>query len=108
MTPRACLGCGIPVPMGSRCPPCAGKVAQAKRARRPYSATAVEKRRRAAAVAEWVSTHGWTCPGWGDREPHPSSDLTADHIVAVGAGGDEGGALRILCRQCNGARGARP
>lgn len=107
MTPRPCLGCGRVIPTGSRCPDCARDTRRAKRLRRPYSDTAVEKRRRRAAVAEWVSTHGWLCPGW-QREPHPSTDLVADHIVAVAAGGAESGPLRVLCRRCNSARGARP
>lgn len=41
------------------------------------------------------------------REPHPSSDLTADHPHAVGAGGDERQTLTVLCRSCNGAKAAR-
>jgi 5-methylcytosine-specific restriction enzyme A len=101
---RACLGCGCIIPSGSRCTRCATKVQQAKRQRRPY--TAAERDRRAAVVAEWRATYGDVCPGW-QREPHPSADLVADHIVAVAAGGAESGPLQVLCRCCNSARGAR-
>jgi 5-methylcytosine-specific restriction enzyme A len=103
--PRACIGCGTTIPAGSRCTPCTTKVMQAKRQARPY--TARERDRRARAVDQWVSTNGWLCPGW-QREPHASSDLTADHVEAVAAGGDEDGPLRVLCRRCNSARGAKP
>jgi 5-methylcytosine-specific restriction enzyme A len=106
MTPRPCLTCGRLTSSGTRCTRCATAVSRAKRVVRPY--TAAEKRRRAAAVAEWRATYGDVCPGWGDREPHPSADLTADHIVAVAAGGAEDGPLTVRCRACNSARGARP
>jgi 5-methylcytosine-specific restriction protein A len=109
VTPRPCLDCRRLTSSGPRCADCerprARQTQQRKRAVRPY--TTAEKRRRAAAVAEWVSTHGQWCPGW-QREAHPSSDLVADHIAAVAAGGPESGPLRVLCRSCNSARGARP
>jgi 5-methylcytosine-specific restriction enzyme A len=105
VTPRPCIGCGVRIPSGSRCPLCTSKMQRTKRQRRPY--TAAERDRRAAAVAEWRAQHGDVCPGWG-REPHPSSDLTADHVVPVAAGGIESGSLRVLCRRCNSTRGARP
>jgi 5-methylcytosine-specific restriction enzyme A len=113
VTPRPCLGCGRVIPSGSRCPACQRPRARAtqrdKRQRRPY--TTAEKRRRAAAVTEWVSTHGQWCAGWQGREPHAvvwPNVLTADHVVPVAAGGDEGGPLLVRCRACNSSRGARP
>ncbi|MYE70854.1 MAG: HNH endonuclease [Gemmatimonadetes bacterium] len=57
------------------------------------------------AVAAWVEENGEICPGWG-RVPHPSGDLTADHIVPRSQGG-EGGAVQVLCRSCNSRRGTR-
>jgi 5-methylcytosine-specific restriction enzyme A len=108
MTPRPCLDCGRLVPTGSRCTRCATKAQRAKRQRRPY--TAAERDRRAAAVAEWRRQHGDWCPGWG-RPAHPvtwPNILTADHVEAVGRGGNESGPLRVMCRRCNSARGARP
>jgi 5-methylcytosine-specific restriction enzyme A len=112
MPPRPCLDCQQLSTNGSRCPQCerarARTTQRRKRVTRPDNATAAEKRRRAAAVAEWRSGNGDWCPGWGDRAPHPSTDLTADHLRAVAAGGTEGGELRVICRACNSARGARP
>jgi 5-methylcytosine-specific restriction protein A len=109
MTPRPCLGCRRLIPTGTRCPDCerprARATQRAKRQRRPY--TTAQKRRRAAAVDQWRATYGDVCPGW-QREPHPSTDLVADHIAAVAAGGPESGPLRVLCRSCNSSRGARP
>lgn len=40
------------------------------------------------------------------REAHASADLTADHLMPVGAGGDEAGPLTVLCRSCNGRKRA--
>lgn len=56
--------------------------------------------RRRETVKAWRGDHGDHCPGY-DRPPHPSSDLTADHVVPVAAGGSEDGPLGVLCRQCN-------
>jgi 5-methylcytosine-specific restriction protein A len=109
MTPRPCLGCRRLIPSGTRCPDCerprARATQRAKRQVRPY--TTAEKRRRADAVDQWRAQYGDWCPGW-QREPHPASELTADHAVPYAAGGAEGGPLRVLCRRCNSARGARP
>jgi 5-methylcytosine-specific restriction enzyme A len=51
--------------------------------------------------------YGDVRPGWG-RESHPSTDLTADHVVPVAAGAAESGPLHVMCSRCNSARGARP
>jgi len=108
MALRPCLDCRR-LTTGSRCADCERPRARAtqrsKRQRRPYSAA--EKRRRAAAVDRWRATYGDWCPGW-QREAHPSGDLVADHVAPVAAGGPESGPLRVLCRSCNSARGARP
>jgi 5-methylcytosine-specific restriction protein A len=103
MIRRSCLGCGRLIASGSRCPRC-----QLPPNPTTASRTPAERRRRAVAVAQWRKLYGDWCPGWGDRPPHPATDLTADHIEAVGAGGDPAGPLRVLCRRCNSARGARP
>lgn len=56
-------------------------------------------------VTLWRQVNGDVCPGW--RVPaHPSADLTADHVLPVGAGGPEEGPLVVLCRVCNGRKGA--
>ncbi|MGO1049794.1 hypothetical protein [Crossiella sp. CA198] len=110
---RPCLGtparrCGQLTP-AARCRTCAAEVelvrTQGKRTRRPY--TAAERTRRARAVAAHRAQHGDICPGW-EVPAHRASDLTADHHTPVGAGGQEGGALGVLCRSCNGRKGARP
>lgn len=111
MTPRPCISCGRVIPTGSRCTRCAAKVQQAKRARRPASATAREKRRRADAVDQWRQQFGNWCVGWGEREPHAvewPNILTADHTTPVALGGRENGPLTVRCKVCNSARGARP
>jgi 5-methylcytosine-specific restriction enzyme A len=105
---RACLGCGVRIPSGSRCARCASALQRTKRAQRPY--TAAERARRAAAVEQWRRQFGDVCPGW-HREPHGvawPNILTADHVEAFAAGGAEDGPLRVLCRSCNSARGAKP
>ncbi|SDN73552.1 hypothetical protein SAMN04489726_7992 [Allokutzneria albata] len=97
---------------GVRCPDCARQYeaqrTRAKRAMRPY--THAEQQRRAAAVAAHRAQHGEWCPGWGPRRAHVvqlPNILTADHVVPVGAGGDEGGRLVVRCRVCNSAKAAR-
>jgi hypothetical protein len=105
MPKRPCLDCGR-LSEGTRCPDhqrAKDRVTlQSKRTRRPRISRA-EEARRAAAVRAWRTRHGDVCPGWR-CDPHPSSDLTADHVVAVGAGGSEQGELAVLCRACNGAK----
>lgn len=64
-----------------------------------------ERKRRAQAVADWVAEHGHWCPGYG-VPAHPSTDLTADHSLAVAHGGAQG-PLDVLCRPCNARKGAR-
>lgn len=108
MALRPCLDCGA-LSDGARCPTHRRAkdraTLQAKRTRRPR-ATAAEEARRAAVVQQWRALHGNVCPGWR-RPAHPATDLTADHVVAVGAGGAESGALAVLCRACNGAKADR-
>lgn len=41
------------------------------------------------ARAEHVAAHGWMCPGYADRQPHPTTDLVTDHDLGV------------MCRSCN-------
>lgn len=106
MVRRPCLDCGR-IGEGSRCTVHQRAkdtvVLAGKRARRPRLAG--EDARRARAVAQHRRVAGNWCPGWG-RDPHLSDDLTADHPLAVGAGGSERQALTVLCRQCNGRKGA--
>lgn len=105
-TLKPCLDCGQ-LTSGTRCPDHTRQVDRAKtataRARRPY--TNQEKLRRARAVTDWRAQHGDVCPGYG-VSAHPSSDLAADHVHPVGAGGSEEGPLSVLCRSCNGRKAA--
>lgn len=103
MALRPCLDCGT-LTRQSRCPTHQRATAAAKRATRPRLPG--ETARRAATVAQWRATYGDWCPGW-QRPGHHASDLTADHVQAVAAGGLETGALSVLCRACNGTKGAR-
>jgi 5-methylcytosine-specific restriction protein A len=113
MPTRPCLGvpgqpCGVLVTgpankAGTRCPKCRRLMQRAKRQQRPH--TYSEDQRRAHVVAEWRAAYGDWCPGW-QRMAHHTTDLTADHLVAVAAGGSETGLLQVLCRACNGAKQA--
>lgn len=110
MTPRPyavpCLVCGVRTYHGPRCPD-----HERTRRRQPTPTrtgyTHAEKQRRAAAVAEHIERHGSICPGY-KRTPHYSEDLTAHHVVPVGAGGAQDGPLAVLCRGCNSRAGAQP
>jgi hypothetical protein len=97
--PRRCRHCRQLVEKGVRCT-C-----------RPHTGTAYnwsERQRRARVVLEHLEFYGPVCPGW-QRPPHDvaATALTADHEVPVAAGGDPHGALGVLCRPCNSAKGAQ-
>ena len=102
---RLCVICGRRhTDAGNYCPE-HRPVRRTNRQRRP-DYNAAERRRRKACVDAHRAVFGDWCPGW-QREPHPSADLTADHVVPVAAGGPENGPLRTLCRSCNSRRQAR-
>ncbi len=62
------------------------------------------KRTRRILIAEWVRQQGWQCPGITTGrlviEPHPSRDLTIDHIDRDPYNNQLTN-LRVLCRSCN-------
>lgn len=93
MAARPCLTCGTLIRTGTWC--------SVHRARPGYDHG--ERIRRVKVVAAHVQAHGWVCPGF-QTNPHPSFDLTADHLVSVSRGGAESGSLRVLCRSCNSRR----
>jgi 5-methylcytosine-specific restriction endonuclease McrA len=62
-----------------------------------------EIQRRHEAVINHIVQHGFICPGWR-RPPHPAKKLTADHRIAISAGGSEFGELVVLCIKCNSSR----
>lgn len=105
MANRPCLGCGK-LSTKTRCPACS-RIHERNRTPRPTNLTRdwTERQRRARAVADHRAIHGDWCPGW-QRSPHQSTDLTADHVAAVATGGNPKGELEVLCRSCNGAKGA--
>lgn len=98
MPMRPCLTCGRLSP-ASRCPK--HNRLHPTNVNRNWA----ERQRRARAVAEHRTQHGDWCPGW-HRPAHPSSDLTADHITPVAAGGHPHGPLQVLCRSCNSSKQA--
>ena len=101
---RLCSGCGTRLPMNQfKCDSCRRTYEREKSRRRRR--TAKERTRRQDLIREHVARFGWTCPGW-QCPPHPSTDLTADHIHPVARGGAEDGAITVLCRSCNSRRGA--
>lgn len=55
----------------------------------------------------WRGQQGNWCPGYG-RDAHPASDLTADHVVPLAAGGApfDIANCAVLCRSCNSTKGS--
>jgi 5-methylcytosine-specific restriction endonuclease McrA len=61
----------------------------------------------AVAIKAHVAAHGWLCPGF-ERSPHPSRDLTGDHILPRSRGGKNiPNNIAVMCRSCNSRKGAR-
>lgn len=104
---RPCLGCGKPT-RGSRCNRVGCQLPR-RVYRKPNHSTRrpdythAERTRRAHTVRAWREQHGDWCPGY-QVPPHPATDLTADHVNPVAAGGHESGPLTVLCRACNGRK----
>lgn len=99
---RPCARCSRPC-WGVHCRPC-HRVLNASQGRRTaLSNNWSERKRRRRCVEEHRKAYGDVCPGWG-VPAHAASDLCADHVVPVAAGGDESGPLSVLCRRCNSAK----
>ena len=98
MPPRPCLTCGKPTAK-TRCPTCARLTDRQRTATRPHLGSNWDQLSRKLR-AQWVAEHGWVCPGW-DTPPHPSTDLTVDHVTAR-----DPTRLAILCRSCNSRKSA--
>ena len=96
-----------------RCSSCRGAWQRGKDARRPDRRTYAEQQRRRQTVADWVSAHGYLCPGcepsnWQPHAADPTSNpLTAEHVEPFAATGNERGPLTVMCRQGNSSAGAR-
>lgn len=104
---RPCLDCGA-LSQGARCPGhTRAKERGYDRAKRLVRPVTWEQRQdRACAIAEHRTQFGDWCPGYM-RDPHPSTDLTADHPIEVSQGGAEGQPLTVLCRSCNSVKSHR-
>lgn len=103
---KPCLVCGVPTP-GPRCP--AHQVKRAPRAPRADLLTTEWKKERARVLRDWRGTFGELCLGWGEpaHPVTPPNILTVDHVQSVAKTGTAAGALQVLCRRCNGRKGAR-
>lgn len=68
------------------------------------------RKHRTSTILDWLEANGGRaiCPGW-DRPGHEVApeDLTADDPTPIARGGDPMQPLKILCRSCNGRKGAR-
>jgi 5-methylcytosine-specific restriction endonuclease McrA len=95
-----CLRCGR-LAKRSPCERCPRPSAHARGLGRDWA------RRSRAAIAAWVNRYGPTCPGYG-RPSHTVAvaELTGDHRIPRARGGHDG-PIDVLCRECNGRKGAR-
>lgn len=103
---KLCTVCGVVTSrLRSRC---TVHARQSNRSRHNalYS-TRAWQRLSARVIARHRGEHGNWCPGYG-RDPHPASDLTADHVVSLAAGGAplDIANCAVLCRSCNSTKGA--
>ncbi|MBO0881221.1 MAG: HNH endonuclease [Mycobacterium sp.] len=107
MARKPCLVCGTPSDV-SRCP--------AHQPRHELSAHQrglgrAHRKTTALVIAQWVTAHGWICPGW-ECEPHPvpPGGLTGDHIRPRSTHphlANDPANYAVLCGPCNTRKGAR-
>ncbi|MBA3735178.1 MAG: HNH endonuclease [Actinobacteria bacterium] len=86
--PKPCLDCRRLTRSGSYCHECG------KTSRRGYGNRHKQRARQTVTAQPWCSDCGAT------------TDLTADHVTPMAAGGHPLGQLRVLCRSCNSRRGS--
>jgi 5-methylcytosine-specific restriction protein A len=103
---KLCTVCGVATSRaGSRC---TEHARQANRSRHNalYS-TRAWQRLSARVLRAWRGQHGNWCPAY-QRDAHPASDLTVDHVVPLAAGGApfDIANCAVLCRSCNSTKGA--
>ena len=105
---KVCSQPGCPnLQYGPRCPTHERDNNRYRRATTPTKIhEPADRQRRKAAVTAHRQQHGDWCPGW-QRDPHPATDLTADHIEEISEGGDPDGPLQVLCRSCNATKATR-
>jgi 5-methylcytosine-specific restriction enzyme A len=110
MPKRPCLNCGVLHTNTTRCDTCQATWDQTHEQTRG-SATARgygSAYQKTARLVLAEHHRGWPgmCPGW-QRPPHPSEDLTVDHIIPKARGGtDDRENLQVLCRPCNSTKAA--
>lgn len=112
MPRRPCLDCGRLTTNPSRCDE-HQRAWQARQDQRRGSASArgydsTWRRNVRRALATHRARFGNWCPGY-QIQPHPSTDLTGDHITSLANGGtNEVTNIQILCRGCNSRKHSRP
>ena len=103
---KLCAVCGVVTSRpGSRC---TLHARQSNRSRHnALHSTRAWQRLSARVLRAWRGEHGNWCPGY-QRDAHPASDLTVDHVVPLAAGGApfDIGNCAVLCRSCNSTKGA--
>jgi 5-methylcytosine-specific restriction enzyme A len=103
---KLCTVCGVVTSRpGSRC---TEHARQSNRSRHnALYGTRAWQRLSARVLRAWRGEHGNWCPGY-QRDAHPASDLTVDHVVPLAAGGApfDIGNCAVLCRSCNSTKGA--
>ena len=103
---KLCTLCGVVTSRaGSRC---TEHARQSTRSRHNALYSTREWQRLSARVLRaWRGQHGNWCPAY-QRDAHPASDLTVDHVVPLAAGGAPLAIANcaVLCRSCNSTKGA--
>ena len=108
MNRKLCTICGVMTSRGPRCVlhPRTSGIGANRAIHTSREWTALSKRM----IARHRGQYGDLCPGDGaEHAPHPTMDLTLDHIIPLAEGGAalDPGNTRILCRSANSAGGAR-
>ena len=104
---KLCTVCGVATSRaGSRCTEHARQSSHSRH--NALYSTRPWQRLSARVLRAWRGEHGnnW-CPGY-QRDAHPASDLTVDHVVPLAAGGApfDIANCAVLCRSCNSTKGA--
>ena len=103
---KLCTVCGVVTSRpGSRCTTHA-RLSNRSRHNALYT-TREWQRLSARVIARHRGQHGNWCPGH-QRDAHPASDLTVDHVAPLAAGGAPLDITNcaVLCRSCNSTKGA--
>ncbi|HUG29110.1 MAG TPA: HNH endonuclease [Candidatus Limnocylindria bacterium] len=103
---KLCTVCGVFTSGASS--RCTDHARQSNRSRHiAFYSTRAWQRLSGRVLRAWRGQHGDWCPGY-QRDAHPASDLTVDHVVPLAAGGAplHIGNCAVLCRSCNSTKGA--